>query len=300
MFQNDFEPANAESQQSNSALSLHVSRLSRARIYALFAAFLVFAGWFQLLAQFQTLVSLFLLAVIGFFLGKVTDQQSDVDHLKSDHAKHLRWAHLEDKCSELAKRNQPHDNRKAPSSAGPSSELASEQNGKVPLDSHLVSAQSALELLRRLSTSATDSQSDEEANADSAKSKSTNRWRLQLAPKQPLNSPSGQSNSSSNSTGYNSDTRSADPTSPAQLAKSRPTKIEVENCTMIELVREPTALSLLMDQFAPDNRTSSECLYSQPSVAVSQQQLANSPSCSSTSATCDRPHETAKSRDELR
>lgn len=68
--QDDSNPlASSPQHQTNSAISAHLIRLSRGRAYALLAGLFIFATWFQLVVQLQTLISLSLVAVIGLLLG---------------------------------------------------------------------------------------------------------------------------------------------------------------------------------------------------------------------------------------
>lgn len=86
MFQNDYVDPTASSQQTtnSAAISVHIARLSRGRVYAFLVTALIFISWFQLVAQAQTLISIFLLAIIGFFIGKVTDQQEVVKNQQQE------------------------------------------------------------------------------------------------------------------------------------------------------------------------------------------------------------------------
>lgn len=85
MFQNDYDPSStssfssvASSQQTSSAISVHLDRLTHGRSYALLVIYLIFASWFEILNQIQTQIILFLLAIIGYFLAQLTDLASDV------------------------------------------------------------------------------------------------------------------------------------------------------------------------------------------------------------------------------
>lgn len=174
MFQNDhsnqYDPSAASSHQTNSA----ISRLSTAKVYAFFLAFIIFSSWFQLVAQLQTAISLILLAIIGFCVSQLTD------------------------------RKRPEVSPKKRLLEGPEPDPNSIQ----------------LEPMNLL-------KSFEDDAADSPARK--------CPAEKPLVSPSA----SSASTGYNSDTRSANLT-----------RLSPNSANMIELVSQPTALHLVMDQFS--------------------------------------------------
>ena len=96
MFQNDDQSPNlfaqsaSSQQQSNSAISMHLNRFERGQIFGLFWSFVIFSTWFNLVAQVQTGISLFLLAVIGYFLGLVTGQESPLSSAQlAAHEDHL-------------------------------------------------------------------------------------------------------------------------------------------------------------------------------------------------------------------
>lgn len=191
-----------------------MSRLSRGRIYALFIGYLIFSSWFQLVAHTQTAISLFLLAVIGFFLDRLTDQAS------------RKPAH-----GALPARRGSADTQRHPVEGDSSSRT---------LDPLISRAHSAIELLQALTSSSSSGLNGEEEEeeeeedddddtdferarqpAGDARRRPTARRKKQLAgirqvgsgapvgQLKPLTSPSGSASSGSASTGYNSDSRSA-------------------------------------------------------------------------------------------
>lgn len=93
-YQQDFSQSSsssaATSSTTNSALSVQPIKLSNSRLLALSIVFLIVQSWFNLVTQVQTGISLFLVAVIGWFLAKLTDQ--DRQELNHGHpSKNKRW-----------------------------------------------------------------------------------------------------------------------------------------------------------------------------------------------------------------
>lgn len=332
MFQNDYDPTSAaSSHQTNSALSVHVVRLSYGRLYALFLAFVIFSSWFQLVAQTQTAISLLLLAIIGFLLGKATDDTDDEASHQLANSKHFEAVQVEhsdqDKSAAAGdyrrqKRanstkhpsNEPgsaSSRQSADSSLTDSCEPRSGDDSTSTMDPLIKSANGALNMLKTLSNASSDDEEDinespqpgeqvlpimsskksikkaTSCRCDNGDNRFTKKQQQQqklfknqeLRMEKALTSPSAlSSTSSTGSTGYNSDTRSAN------LTRSSPTPLRVVSSSplidpneslkvgrnnslatdyeeqMIELVRQPTALRLVMDEFSA--RSSSSC--SQP------------------------------------
>lgn len=247
MFQNDFIDTwqqAASSQQTNSAISAHVIRLSRGRVYALFLGYLIFASWFQLIAQTQTAISLFLLAVIGLFLDRLTDRSADENN----------------------GRKSEHEGALPPGSNDTTSSLGNQEDSTHTLDPLIERAKSALNLLQTMSSSASsclneDDDDDEEEEGAEQEAEvddedgsicALRKGRAKVCgASKPLTSPSA--SSASTSTGYNSDSRSARLTT-TKLGKEwrlvGPAEPEsAHEPPMIELVGQPTALRLAMDNF---------------------------------------------------
>lgn len=326
MFQNDYDPTSAVSaQQTNSALSVHVVRISRTRIYAFFLAFLIFSSWFQLVAQTQTAISLVLLAIIGFLLGRATDECGSPDTHEASR-KHLEADQVDPSkangsggggASKQQRRRQARNAkrnaastcsspRSADSSATDSCEPKSCDDSTNTMDPLIKRANSALDMLKTLNSASSEEEEEEEEMEEilqvndapsgetgalivrsnkSIKKATIKSERLSKQPmkiEKALTSPSALSSTSSStgSTGYNSDTRSTN------LTRSSPTPLRVvssplagrtgsllENCDqeeeMIELVRQPTALRLVMDEFSA--RSSSSC--SQPDRCAGVEQV---------------------------
>lgn len=217
MFQNDnvnYEASSSQQQQqqTNSALSVHVVRLSRGRVHALFWAFIIFSTWFQLVAQVQTAISLFLIAVIGFLLGRATNAET----------------------------------------APATSYATSYEDGptKQPLDPLVKRAHSALNLLKSFSD---DDDDDNHSSIGCRQRKLAQKERNEKSPTSPSASST---NSSSVSTGYNSDTtRSTNLMVVSRGISTNPDFAELTGCDskldqsgMIELVSEPTAMRIAMDE----------------------------------------------------
>lgn len=255
MFQNDFiDPSQqaASSQQTNSAISVHVSRLSRGRIYALFVGYLIFSSWFQLVAHTQTAISLFLLAVIGFFLDRVTNEASRKSTSAGDNP-------LPGSGSDVRERRPFEDEGGDPASRA--------------LDPLIERANSALELLRTLTSSSSSDLNDVDQDDFPAGDGRRRTRRKRPQPQQqpddkrqvepagrgapagqlkPLTSPSGSASSSAASTGYNSDSRSVSARVTVGKA-SKEWQPDAGEPGMIELVGQPSALRLVMDSFgAPE------------------------------------------------
>lgn len=275
MFQNDYDPTSAASaQQSNSALSVHVLRLSRGHLYALFMAFVIFSAWFHLVAQTQTAISLLLLAVIGFLLGKATDTPQEAgeqlarrklaanEHLQLDYATSgkRRRRRRSPSARRPPARVQDLAAESAPSSSPQSADSSTTSaNSTCTTDPLIKLANNALSILKSLSSD--DEDADEEDGNKSISDTNKPRGEQQQQQQQALASPSAQSSSSSTgSTGYNSDTRSTNltrSTSPTPLRvvssplNDRPIEeLDELEGQMIELVSQPSALRLVMDEFS--------------------------------------------------
>lgn len=170
---NDLSSSSASSQITNSANSnVHVIRLTKSKTYAAFLLFIIFTTWFQLIAQVQTGISLVLLAIIGFFLGKLTDQdESHSNHHDSGCRHHHCGCENQFVAQEKDGRTSPAggqlrlDERKAcrrlklnkvdgfTNRSPTTSTSASETNTLDPL---IKKANSALELLKSLSSADSD------------------------------------------------------------------------------------------------------------------------------------------------
>lgn len=153
MFQQDESNAlAASSQQTNSALSAHVIRLSRGRAYAALVGLFIVATWFQLIAQLQTLVSLFLLAIIGLLLGQRNSG-------RSQQQKRRRSAHDDDHDDDAAAHEKrpigPKQHCQLLESSGPAVGLGARdelqlETTNMGSDRLLRGAEEALSLLRTL------------------------------------------------------------------------------------------------------------------------------------------------------
>lgn len=266
MFQNDYVDPTASSQQTNSAISVHITKLSQGRVYAFIMAALIFASWFQLVAQVQTFISIILLAIIGFFLGKVTDhktirnqpiyelqdelkkvkKEKEIENLNS--IKSIKSTAELENYSEISSLNhhfkRKHQKQKLDTEIATtkllysgslddnSSQTTHTIDNTGTLDPLIRRANSALNLLKALNSSCSNSSinddGDEEevdeqsllspSSVNEPTTTSTNNNNTpasrQLRDDKPLTSPSN--SCSSNSTGYNSDTRSA--TNPTRTA----------------------------------------------------------------------------------
>lgn len=323
MFQNDYDPtaSAASSQQTNSALSVHVVRPSRGRLYALFLVFVIFSSWFQLVAQTQTAISLLLLAIIGFLLGRATDTDTNPRQLPIPNPKHLEAVQvgeppLDQVGGRQRRRARGGGGKRQPAAANTCSSPQSSANSSSATDSCeprsaddstgtmdplIKRANGALNMLKTLSSASSEDElevnNNGPADGEQARPIRSNKSigkhmttrcdtkRATIIEGQPmrtdqaLTSPSAlSSTSSTGSTGYNSDTRSTN------LTRSSPTPLRVlssplvgarnkssflarpsgaegdDEDQMIELVSQPTALRLVMDEFSA--RSTSSC--SQP------------------------------------
>lgn len=243
-------------------------------------AALIFASWFHLVAQVQTFISIFLLAIIGFFLGKVTDhnairrsESSQPAYELSDELKKVKkWKGIDENATmksikstaeiknlsilslnsrnskrKLWKRKQEKDfaATKLVHSGSLDDDVSSQTTHTIDntstLDPLIRRANSALNLLKALNSSSNSSIGGEEGEVDeqsllspslinepmtSTSSTATNNnntpTTIQLRNNKPLTSPS--ISCSSNSTGYNSDTRST--TNPTRTA-TPPSRVSI-------------------------------------------------------------------------
>jgi len=280
MFQNDYDPSAASSQQTNSAISVHMVRLTRGRFYALFVASIILTSWLQAVAQVQTAISLLLLAIIGLFLGKVTDSaQGEPAYLVA--GKLVAVAKLAEATGSVSKEREagggPSGRKRELGSPGSSasglsaSESASGSAGDPeakPAELGALAERSGLNLLKTLDGSGGGGNVNSPVRIHSATSgfhapKGAPGKTAQTSPSASTSSASP----SSASTGYNSDSRSTNlgAASPQICAKQQQQQLqsalvasakrELDESNefqgeTIELVRQPTALRLIMDEFA--------------------------------------------------
>lgn len=98
MFQNDdqqhLSPANSGRLSAHSSASSrhsNVIRVTPNRLLALSLAFLICHSWLQLVLQLQTAISLFLLAIIGCFIGKLTERPLHFKDATEEQQKELKF-----------------------------------------------------------------------------------------------------------------------------------------------------------------------------------------------------------------
>lgn len=249
MFQNDYVDQPASSQQTNSASSLQLVSSSQFRAYATLVAAFILYEWFQIVATAHTAISILLLAIIGLFLGKLTDRpELEEAHQGIGSLERKRQEEEESLTGRRGSQTKPYSPTASPNSNSSSSSNSgqsanSNQNTlQLTTDStHTLNPliKADLKLLKTLSSSSSKTSDEHEEQSVSLR-QVEHSGKGSRNEEKPLVSPSNSCNS--NSTGYNSDNTNP----PLRTATPTPSLPE-----LIELVPSPTALELLMDEFSP-------------------------------------------------